>query len=194
VAHFDDPGWLPILRELGWAVIFPWARLSKHYRQRETAAQPLVTARAIFVGIFIAQFLILFVMSFVVTSPDRWSSPGKWGWAAAGVGVASILGVTALRSRPLRASSPDELRTSWTATMFIGIGRANLSEFVALVLTLTSHRLWVFVISLAFTVGGLLLVAPSRGNIERRQSQLGVSSSPLSLRQVLMEPRGRAFQ
>jgi hypothetical protein len=195
MTDFDDPGWRPVLRRLGPAVIFPWIRLSKGYRQKEKAAvaRPLMVARTVFVGIFVAPFLFLFVLSSVVTGSGRWSSPGGWGWAAAGFGTVGLLAAAALRRQSLRDSDADALLRSWNSALFIGIGRACLPEFAALVLTITSHRLWVFVIGLAFTVVCLLLVAPSRGNIERRQSQLDARGTPLSLGQVLMTPLRRAF-
>jgi hypothetical protein len=187
VTDYDDPGWAPALRQLAPAIFFPWLRLSKAYRQKEKAGlgNQLLAARAIFVGISIAPFLFLFVLSLSATNPHRWSSPGVWGWAALGFGVASLLTTAARTHRPINGSSPAALRGSWNGALFIGVGLASQSEFAALILTFVSHRLWVFVIGVLFTGLGFLLVAPSRRNIERRQTQLEASGVPLSLGRVL---------
>jgi hypothetical protein len=187
VANYDDPGWIPIIKRLWPTLLLPWLRLSKRYRMRENAirTEALSASRMIFIGIFLTPFTLLLVLSFVANDPDRWSLPGAFGWVVAGVGAAALLVVSLRRHRPLDWSDPKALVISWRTALFIGIAIAELPLFVAFVLTFSSRNLWVFVIGLAFTVVGFLLVAPSRHNIEKRQEQLDAAGSSLLLGEIL---------
>lgn len=53
---------------------------------------------------------------------------------------------------------------------------------------LVTHKLWVYLLGMAFGLAGLAQMAPTRGDIERRQQQIAAQGSPLSLLEALMAP------
>jgi hypothetical protein len=186
MTDYDDPGWLPVLKRIAKNYFMPWRWFFWRTR-RELGSSALVPTRYIFVGLCASSFLILYVLTFIVTK-QPWASPGGSGLVAAAVGALSLAGVTLHRRGVLDASSAEALMKSWRAALFIEIGIAMLPCYVAFVITLVANRLWVYVIGLAFVTAGLLLAAPSQWNIERRRRQIDAAGSSLSLGALLTQP------
>jgi hypothetical protein len=130
-------------------------------------------------------FLILFVLSFIVAETSRWAAPGGWGLATGTAGAIALLTLLWFRGRPLTATDEGTAVKAWRESLFVGIGVGQVPAMVGFVGTMVARRLTVYLIGLAFSTIGLLLVAPSRWNVEHRQRQLDEAGVPVSLGSVL---------
>jgi hypothetical protein len=74
----------------------------------------------------------------------------------------------------------------------LGIGLAESAALVGFAVVFFTGERWLYFEGLAFALVGLGLIAPTRGNLERRQQQITAQGSPLSLIEALRNsPPGR---
>jgi hypothetical protein len=100
-------------------------------------------------------------------------------------GLLNLAGVWRTRRRRLPAESAEKLAAFCYAFFFIGIGYALTPSLLGLFGAILTHSWWIALLGLPFTFVGLALIAPTRGDIERRQRELTLTGSPLSLGRAL---------
>jgi hypothetical protein len=75
---------------------------------------------------------------------------------------------------------------AYVGVMLIGMGLAETTALLGFVGVFLTHRLWPYLLGMAFSLVGLTLIAPSREDIERRQRDLTDRRLPLSLGEALL--------
>jgi F0F1-type ATP synthase membrane subunit c/vacuolar-type H+-ATPase subunit K len=177
----EDPGWLPSLRGLAWPLI-PFVGLMK--LRRRTEANGLVALRTVFLSIVVALFLFLLSLSFL----GRWDGGDeRWvPWTVVALGICSLAGMSWVRRRPLVTGSPEALASSYRTRFFMGIGVAESAALFGFAGVFIGCSLWIYLIGLVFALVGLWMIAPSRLDIERRQTEITAAGSPLSLLDALI--------
>ena len=174
-----DPGWEPAVARL--PKVFP--------NPRETDPDPLTVMRIIFLGLEIALFLWLLVLSFVTPWSD--GDVGAWPWIVVAAGLLSLAGVAWVRRRQFNTESETDLAGQFRTAMFLGIGIAEIAWLVGLVATLLTKSLWIYLLGLGFAFLDMTLVAPGRAEIARRQRQIDATHPGLSLTRSLLRPSDR---
>jgi hypothetical protein len=61
-----------------------------------------------------------------------------------------------------------------------------MPALTALAGVLLVGSLWIYLLGFNFSLGGLVWIAPTRGDLERRQAEITASGSPLSLLDALL--------
>lgn len=174
-----DPGWEPAVASL--PKVFP--------DRREKEPDPLTVMRIIFLGLEIALFLWLLVLSFVI--PWSGGDVGAWPWIVVAAGLLSLAGVVWVRRRQFDTESETHLAGQFRTAMFLGIGIAELAWLVGLVATLLTKSLWIYLPGLGFALLDMTLVAPGRAEIARRQRQIDATRPGLNLTRSLLRPSDR---
>jgi hypothetical protein len=183
----DQAGWGKVLRKVLTQLHTPWKALSWSRSVTSGEGSPLLTVRLAFVSFLTALAGYGLVLSFVTKTGVR-RSPALFVSMSVVAGIAGLALVGWARSRPLASSSPDVLVKSFTTTLFIGIGFAELPALLGFVGALASRRFWVYLVGLAFSLVGFALTAPTDGAIRRRDEQLMASGSPYLLSDALRQP------
>jgi hypothetical protein len=178
----EDPGWWPSLRGLRWHGI-PLVGTLMMFRPRRAETDGLVALRSVFLGLVAA--LLLFVVALSFIAPWDGGDEGWVPWAVVVLGIASLAYVARIRRRPLPTSSPEPLARYYRALFFIEVGVAVAAALWGLVGVFLVGSLWIYLVGLAFGLVGLLMIAPTRSDIERRQREITEAGSPLSLQDAL---------
>ena len=180
---FRDPGWRSIFGPVLAQLFMPW-RISTRRTQHGGAADGLTQIRAIWSALVLSLFLFLFVMSFMHL---RWTgSAGLWPYGIAAIGSGSIALVYLAGREPLRGDSFEALSRSYVSRFFRGFAEAEVPALLAFMTVFITGRLWLYVEGLAFSVVGMMIIAPTRRNLARYQTRLKESGSSLSLVEALM--------
>ena len=104
------------------------------------------------------------------------------------VGVA-LIGLVFWSRRALVATSETTLLESYRSAVMIGTGLAMAPSLLGILGVLLSRSTWPYlVLGFGTSALGLLLIAPTRGEIARREGQLARSASQHSLHEVLRRP------
>jgi hypothetical protein len=175
-----DPGWRDAVPIVGTI------RLARNGETLDT--RPLVGLRLAFVGA--AASPVMFLIALMYIAP--WQGPKPVvAWLPAILvvqGIGSIALILRRRDRPLESDSAGSLVADYRSAMFTGIGIAESTAGVAFIMTIIASSLWLYVVGLALSLIGLVLVAPTTGDIRRRQKQLETARVPISLLQALNTP------
>jgi hypothetical protein len=116
---------------------------------------------------------------------------GDEGWipfAVLALGVYSLVAVIHTNGRPLSTQSPEALAISYRARFFIGIGFAESAALFGTCGVFIGGSLWIYLVGLPFALAGFAIIAPTRANIERKQSKIQASGSSLSVGGALLAP------
>jgi hypothetical protein len=149
--------------------------------------------------LWLALFLwpwVLLIVALVAFSSEDVGDPDLPP-AAVGIGVSvlSLLGLGLViwaRRRKLDTSAPEALAASYRGSLLLGAAFAEWPAGWAFVGVAVGREMWILLPGLAASVIGLLLVAPSRANLDRRQVDVTASGSALSLVETLdAVPPGR---
>jgi probable F420-dependent oxidoreductase len=175
---YEDPGWRPSL----WIMVLALSPFSVMRRANRTGQPPLVVMRSVLLAMSISLLIILFLLTFIRSRIEP--TVARWVLAlpvvTGGVSLAAILW---LRQRSL-AESSDPV-AAFRGAFFIGLGLAELPAFLGFVGTFISNGLLSYVIGLPISLVCFGLIAPSRGEIERRQLQLDAAGSAVAFGQLL---------
>lgn len=184
--NYEDPGWgAAFRRSLPLVPVLPFLR-SMLARRLGWTPNPLLELRVRLLAFANSLFLLLIVFASVLP----WNG-GHGTWFPLLVlvgGVACTAMVRWARNRPLVATSEEALAGSYRSFAFLGMGLSSSAALMGFVGAFITESLWVFVEGIVFALLGLRLIAPTRGDIERRQQQLSMQGSPLSLGQALIRP------
>lgn len=178
-----DPGWRPVLKGAAPLLLLgPWA---PSWIMRARADGGLTALRHVFLSLVSSGFLILVVLLFI--EPDLGApSPGEAAAVVALGAYAVGLGIWGAR-RPLDTSGPEQLAGSYRANFFLAFALIQSALLIAFVLVFLWGELWPYVTCLPFWFIGMMLIGPTRRNLEGKQQQITASGSPLSLVGSLME-------
>jgi hypothetical protein len=106
-------------------------------------------------------------------------------WLTLFSGLYGVGGALWARSRPVELSSPESLAGSYRANFFIGVAMAHSAGLIGYSVSFIVGAVWPYLIGLVFAAIGLIITAPTRGNLNRRQRQITAQGSPLSLLEAL---------
>jgi hypothetical protein len=183
VTNHEDPGWWPSLRGLWWYAI-PFVGSVMRVRARRGGTNGLIVLRRMFLGLIVPLFLFLVALSFIEPwdgGDERWVP-----WAVLIIGIVSLAWVARIRRRRLSTTSLEALARSYRALFFIGLGVAEGAALWGFAGVFLGGSLWIYLVGLAFALVGLWMIAPTRLDIERRQSEITAAGSPLSLLDALI--------
>jgi hypothetical protein len=140
--------------------------------------------------ILVAKAFLIIGVGFIFIEP--WSGQNVPDWTIASFVVLAIVSVSIAvwrRRSPVRGDTPPELRRSFARKLFTAIGAGELFLAATLAATIRWNRLWIGVSGLAVAYLDLLLVAPGRRELARRQREITAAGSTLSLISALNLPR-----
>lgn len=148
----------------------------------------LIALRSTFIGLVGSLFAITITFSLLKpTGHASWTL-----WIVVVIGTLSLAYITRLRRRPLDSRSLETLATSYRIRWLIGVGLAEAVALWGFVGTFFGGNYPTYFVGVGFSLVGLLMMAPTRGDIERRQEQITAAGSPLSLlKAVTSIPTGR---
>jgi hypothetical protein len=178
---YVDPGW-----GRGLTSTLTLRGAFRTLKTRKAPADGLVAMRAVFVGLVLAVWLMLFVLTQILVGVEP-RGLGPWPYVVGAVGAAGLAEVLRLRTRPLDGSDPVRVALMYRNSFFIGIGFSESAAIVGVVASLLTARLWLYVLGLAFSTVGFTLLAPTRRDIARRQDELRALGSTVSLGRALQQ-------
>ena len=183
VDFYDDPGWTPRLGRLMLLTFIPWPSVS---RLRKT--QPLLSVlRTFFEATIIRLALIALVVPWVAAGLHP--TAGSWFWIlVVGLSLYTLLAIRWIRSRPLKAETSASLAMMYFASSLMGQVWAASPALYGFVCLFVMGRSWPFWMGVMFTLIDLVLVAPTRRDVSRRQEQIRAQGSRLILGQALTIP------
>ena len=158
--------------------------LHRARRRPPRSSNTLIEMRALHLPTVEALFLFLILLPFIVP----WSGPGGAGWFPLLVianGLYSLGMVRWLGSKSLTTTTLDSLANSFRGFFHLGLGTAASAALIGFAGVFFTNKPWVFLIGLPFGLAGLILIAPTKGAIERGQQQLMAQGSPLYLLEAL---------
>lgn len=148
--------------------------------------------RVLFLAFLEASGLILLVLYFISSGESSGERlPSIWFLALIGYGLVSLILASRTLKRRLDTRSMETLAGSYRTNFFLGIAIAESAGLLGIVGVFLTGRLSSYLIGMAFALIGFAMMAPTRGNIERRQQEITAQGSPLSLGEALMRPRPR---
>jgi hypothetical protein len=183
VTGYDDPGWGPALK-----LLVPYAVFLK--RVRKPAWQNvLLNLRFVHVAFVSAPFLYLFVLPVLVTGA---ASTNGTSLAAMAVLSAAALGLLAwVRGRPLALSSESDLVRSYRTNYFLSVAAAEAPALIGFALAIVTRSISPYLIGMLAMLLGMVLAAPSRRDIARRQEEIAERGSTLSVGAALIRHPAR---
>ncbi len=181
---YEDPGW-----DIAFRSLMPFVGVS--IARSLSSKDGLSAIRVIFVALILG--LILFVIAISYVAAWNGVDEGWVPWAVLLVGAICLFAVADVRRRPLNTADPQRLADSYRSAFFVGIGFAHVPALCGIVGVFVGGSLWIYLVGLPFALAGLGLIAPTRGNIERKQREVDATGSSLSLGQALVDstPPGR---
>jgi O-antigen/teichoic acid export membrane protein len=179
----EDPGWWPSLRGL-WRHWIALVGSVMRLRARPVETNGLILLRSVFLVLVAA--LLLFVVALSFIAPWDGGDEGWVPWAVVVIGIASLAYVARIRRRPLPTTSPEALARYYRALFFIGVGVASAAALWGFVGVFQGGSAWIYLVGLAFGLVGLWMIAPTRSDIGRRQREITLAGSPLSLVDALI--------
>ena len=156
-------------------------------RKTQREMDGLTVLRVLFVALLQAAFaggLILVIITRTMGEVDPVPAALLLVLGAAGVVVA-----LRLRQNPLNAENAASLTSSFKTRFFIGFAVNEIPLLAGIVLGVVRQELWPYLLSLPLFVAGMVVIAPSSSNIDRAQTAIALSGSPLLLRDELMDPQ-----
>ena len=168
---YEDPGWTRAMP----GPFMPWRKQT----------DGLLTLRGIYSSLFYAGFLILYVLSAIDPGMGRVSYP-----LAAGVVFMGLAGIAAAHwstRRPLNTGSSRHLAASYRESFFLGFALNEAPLMMSFVLVFIRDEMWPYLLALPFWVIGMVVLAPGKANLRRRQQQIMAQGSMLQLVPALRE-------
>ena len=136
--------------------------------------------RVIFLAMAGSHLVLLTVLPSVLPEGEEPVSP-LFLWLVLFSGLYSVGGAVWAKSRRLDTTSPESLAGSYRADFFLGIAMAQSAGLIGYALSFVVEASWPYLVGLVFTLIGLILTAPTRGSLNRRQQQITAQGSALSL-------------
>jgi hypothetical protein len=153
---YEDPGWLLSFRRL-------------HPGPRGGAVlDGLVLLRMVFLALLLAALMILFILGFIIPAtgtPDLGLSV-----AVVIAGLAGVAGAAWTRARELDVRNASHLALTYRTSFFVGFALVEAPLVMSFVLCFITQRSWPYLMALPLYLLGMALIAPSRHDLERKQS------------------------
>lgn len=188
---YDDPGWRFLWKDVVLHVVFAPIAILRGWRKSRRGTNTLIALRTMFLA-FVGLLPIYALVISTMLSRDQWwhSTGADWFVIVVVVfGVWSLVGIQVMRSRPLPKADVDAA-ASYRGWCYAGAGLAMSAAMMGFVGTFFMGTLWIYFLGMAFSLIGLYLVAPRKGEIERRTVQLQAQGIDVDLGQELTKPRG----
>lgn len=179
----EDRGWGRPLRTMPRTFV-PWLAFHK-----QPAGDGLDSLRVIYLSLVIAPAMLLVVLLFIFPAPGQ--APEPWGPPAlllSAFGVVILIVLSVRRGKPLAGSTETELAAAYRGDLFVGVGLAESVILFSFVGVFITGAIQVYLVGLLLGYAGLLVIAPTRRNLARRQEQLGPQGYNLSLVRALRKP------
>ena len=173
-----DPGWRESLRGFLFFTHIPWRA------KKSRTGNPISVLRSLYLCLFLAGFLILYVLVFI--SPFGDPEPGL-ALALAVPGVAFVSASMALWRRPLSVESAGSLVVDFRSRFFLCYALSEFPLLGSFIVSMLVDEYWPFLIGLACFSIGMIAIAPSRRTFRRRDEELAARGSPLSLTRAFAE-------
>jgi len=184
---------------LAVVVLGDWVRtMVRAVRRRHAPLPPAETSgypdwtgglkplRVLFASLFLSLFLFLLMLTFIAPWSDGEADPIWIPLFVGGYGAVSVALVRWTIMRPLDVRSTPTVAGSYVSTVWLGIALAQSAAFFGVASVFITGDLWLYVEGLVFAILGMVLIAPTRRNIERRQRRIEAEGSSLSLLDALV--------
>jgi hypothetical protein len=143
----------------------------------------VVATRLVFLSLLLSALLILYVLTFVI---ERVGAPdAALASMVVFLGIGGIAAAAWTANRKLDIANASALAQSYRANFFLGFALNQAPLLISFVLCFMREELWPYLVDLPLYLIGMMLIAPSRRNLERRQEQIHRHGSTLSLGRAL---------
>lgn len=171
--HYQDPGWLGTITVVG------------------RGANGVTRLRQVFLFVCLgAPGLIAFLLPYLI------EDMGYTDLAIAGglltYGLVGVVGARWATNRPLGTTDEGGLAGSYATNFFVGFVLSEAPLLVGFVFCFVRQERWPYYLCLPLYLVGLAIIAPTRGNLERRQRDVHAQGSDLSLGAALSRFPGNA--
>ena len=183
----QDPGWRAAL---SWK-LFLFAAAPALLTRGLAGDEPgsvLMRVRGLWLSQIVTVAYIVAVTTFVSGEQDVSETPAWWWAAQIGYGALNIGLVLWARKRPLDATDDESLRKSYLASFMLGYAFTMSPAIIGFVGVFVVGGMAPLLVGLILFAVALLLNAPTRAAIERRQSELQGQGSTRSLMDALSSP------
>lgn len=144
--------------------------------------------RLVFSMVAVALPMLLFVV--VIVLPWTAAQPVPPAvWALLALGVASLGGSAAAGRRPLPCGGPKGLVRAYQQRLFLGIAFAEAPAMLAFVAAFVAGAAWPYLVGVGTAAPGLARIAPTDGDVARKDAQLSAGGCATSLREALLAPK-----
>ena len=164
----SDPGWRPAVRLFG---------------RGPRPTDGLLVLRMLFVALVKAALLIGVVLAFLGLPLGEPEAVPLAGVIA--LGLAGIAAATWTARRPLTGTDEAAVAGAYRTSFFLGFALNEMPLLAAFVISFLLEEMWAYFLALPLYLVGMWRIAPSRGNLERRQEDLHRQGSPVSLSAAL---------
>jgi hypothetical protein len=181
-----DPGWRPVTDHP--VRLLRGMLAGRGRRLQPTDGEPLILGlRAAVAGsvtlVGVALVALAFLLPLVGEEPVRPTEQWWVGAAAVGTLVAWVS-----RLRPLPCVPEHELGERYATTVLLGAGAAELAALIGFIAAIVLGALWPYLTGIALYGLGLVLVAPTAADVERRDGRLRRGGCPRSLPEAVLGP------
>lgn len=175
-----DSGWgRPWLQAL-LNIVLPFRFLFSRGSQRTL----LELMRMIFLSIAVALLLLLFVLTFVVPWTTQEQVPTVV-WLLLAAGLVGPAGASWARGRAVPCRAGAELARAYQQRMFVGVAFGEAPALLGFVAAFQADAIWPYLVGMALSLIALGMVAPTEGDVERKETQLRAGGCAQSLREAL---------
>jgi hypothetical protein len=185
VADYEDPGWVRACRKAGPLILIPYAVF---LLRRKRNLDGITMLRAVFLHLVVALFGFAIVLYPITRDARQDNGVGWYPYLVAAMGIVALGAANWSRSRPLDTSSPEKLAGTYRGLWFMEVGLVEAVALFGFVGVFITGRYWVYLFGMGISLVGFALIAPTAGDIRRRQEQINAQGSTLSLGAALMAP------
>lgn len=152
---------------------------------RGAARTRLELTRLVFSTVVVALFLLVVVVGVLVP----WTSSGSVPvvvWLLLAAGLVGLVGAAWARGRPVACRAGAELARAYRERVLGGVAFGEAPAVLGFVAALQADAAWPYLVGLALSLIALAVIAPTDGDVERKDAQLRASGCAQSLRQALL--------
>lgn len=150
-----------------------------------TGLTVLGSIRLIVTTVFVAMALLLIVVGVSMPWGSSEPVPGH-SWAVVGFGaVIAAVGVVVVRRRQVPCGDAEQVANAYRGRALIGVAVAEVPALLSFLAAFLADQAWLYLVGAVIAAVAFAMVAPTEGDLDRKESELRAQGCAVSLRQAL---------